>query len=118
MESSSNHAANPHLQAAKAAHLQVTPVPSCERSEVPRLRGERDEARAQAARLAASRDDLARQQGRWKAAIARVGPWPAESEITPSSCTQTDSCPLNRQQVPFEATIAWVGPEIRDVLAG
>lgn len=39
---------------------------------MPRLRGERDEALNQVARLAASRDELARQQGRWKATIARV----------------------------------------------
>lgn len=42
------------------------------RDEVPRLRGERDEALAQVARLTASRDELAGKQGHWKATIALV----------------------------------------------
>ncbi len=42
------------------------------RAEIPRLRGERDEAQKQVARLQASRDDLARQQGHCKGLNAKV----------------------------------------------
>ena len=46
------------------------------RAEIPRLRGERDEAQKQVARLQASRDELARQQGHWKGRNAKVWPGP------------------------------------------
>ena len=67
------------LMPAKASlcvRLKTVPMMSCAdmtgRAEIPRLRGERDEAQKQVARLQASRDDLARQQGHWKGRNAKV----------------------------------------------
>lgn len=75
------------LSRSLAKDLCAEPWLSLDRAEIPRLRGERDEALRQAARLESSRDDLARQQGQWKGKLAKV---PEPSNAVP--CKPYNAC--------------------------
>ncbi len=66
------------------------------REQLPRLKEERDHARGEAARLAVSRDDLAHQQARWKAAVSRVPPLrPFPPLLVLEQAIMSIACPLS-----------------------